>query len=296
MKFSLIVATKNRVNEVDRLLHSLVAQSHRDFEVILVDQNIDDRLSDVVNCYSPLFPLTHMRQEIPSASRARNRGMRVATGDLIAFPDDDCLYPPGLLTTVADFFETDATWDGLTVRVMDLESDRDAFDHCLQESSQVDLATGVRVGIGPSMFFRSHLAQNVAFDEDMGPGATWVGGEDTDYLLRCLDLKAAIYYNVDFFVRHPRPQDIYSVRQLIHREFIYGRGCGYLMRKHHATRADVMREFLVPFWLAVKYLVTGKFQEALTCPGMGIARILGYWEAMQKFKGVTYHEFEVRSN
>jgi hypothetical protein len=46
-----------------------------------------------------------------------------------------------------------------------------------------------------------------------------------------------------------------------------------LMRKHHATRADVMREFLVPFWLAVKYLVTGKFQEALTCPGMGIARI-----------------------
>ena len=65
MKFSLIVATKNRVNEVDRLLHSLVAQSHRDFEVILVDQNIDDRLSDVVNCYSPLFPLTHIPRSQP---------------------------------------------------------------------------------------------------------------------------------------------------------------------------------------------------------------------------------------
>ncbi|MEH1790989.1 MAG: glycosyltransferase [Nostoc sp.] len=295
MKFSLIVATKNRVNEVDRFLRSLTNQVGNNFEVIIVDQNLDDRLTDVVNRYSPLFPITHIKLETPGTSRARNRGIVLANGDIIAFPDDDCLYPPGFLTNVAHFFE-DATWDGLTVRVMDLEGDRDAFDHCLQESCQVDYTTGVSVGIGPSMFWRSHLAKKVAFDEDMGPGATWVGGEDTDYLLRCLDCDAAIYYNFDLFVRHPRPNDIYSLRQLIRREFTYGRGCGYLMRKHNAARTDLIREFLIPFWLMVKYTVTGKFRDALTCPGMGIARILGYWEAMQKFKGGNYHEFEVRSN
>lgn len=295
MKFSLIVATKNRVHQVDRFLRSLTDQSET-FQVIVVDQNLDDRLNDVVNRYSQQFPITHIKLETPGASRARNRGIVLANGDIIAFPDDDCLYSPGFLTNVSDFFEVDPSWDGLTVRVMDLEGDRDAFDYCLQESGKVNYTTGVSVGIGPSMFFRSHLAKKVAFDEDMGPGATWVGGEDTDYLLRCLDCNAAVYYNFDLFVRHPRPNDIYSLRQLIRREFTYGRGYGYLMRKRHAAWTYVTWELLIPFWLAVKYTATRKFRDALTCPGMGIARILGYWEAVQKFQGGNYHEFEVRSN
>lgn len=295
MKFSLIVATKNRVNEVDRFLRSLTTQGNENFEVIIVDQNLDDRLSDVVSRYTQQFPITHIKLETPGTSRARNRGLVLANGDIIAFPDDDCLYPPGFLTKVSHFF-ANSTWDGLTVRVMDLEGDRDAFDYCLQESGKVDYITGVSVGIGPSMFFRSHVAKRVAFDEDMGPGVTWVGGEDTDYLLRCFDCDAAIYYNFDLFVRHPRPNDIYTIRQLIRREFTYGRGYGYLMRKRNAPWTYVIWELLIPFWLAVKYTLTGKFRDALTCPGMGIARILGYWEGIQKFKGGNYHEFEVRSN
>lgn len=304
MKFSLVVATKNRVHEVDRFLRSLTTQvttqvgENQDvtFEVILVDQNPDDRLSHVVNLYSPLFPLTHLKQETPGTSRARNRGIGLATGDIIAFPDDDCLYPAGFLIQVTDFFEAEPSWEGLAVRVRELAGDRDAFDYCLQESGQVDLMTGVRVGIGPALFFRSHLAKKVTFDENMGPGAIWVGGEDTDYLLRCLDRNAAIYYDFDLFVRHPRPHDIYTVRQLIRREFTYGRGCGYLMRKHHATGSDLIREFLIPFWLAVKYAAIGNLRGALPFPGMGIARILGYWEAMQKFNRGNDHGFEVRSN
>ncbi len=296
MKFSLIVATKNRVEQVERLLESLVSQSEKDFEVIIVDQNLDARLAGVVNSYSSLLSIAHIKQQKPGTSRARNQGIKLACGEIIAFPDDDCLYPPDTLKSVSNFFN-DQEWDGLTVRVMDLQSDRDAFSHCLQTSRAVDYATGISVGIGPSMFFRSQVAKSVAFDESMGPGEKWVGGEDTDYLLRCLDWGATVYYSTDLFVRHPRPKSIYSLSQLIRREFTYGRGCGYLMRKHHATPKEVIREFWIPFGLLGKYTITGKFRDALTCPGMGIARILGYWEGMQHIQGgKDYYESEVRSN
>jgi hypothetical protein len=68
------------------------------------------------------------------------------------------------------------------------------------------------------------------------------------------------------------------------------------MRKHQATGPELLREFLIPFWLAVKYTATGNLRGALPFPGMRIARILGYWEAMQKFNGRNNHGFEVRSN
>ena len=44
MRFSLIVATLNRTDELGTLLESLNRQDHRDFEVIVIDQNADQRL------------------------------------------------------------------------------------------------------------------------------------------------------------------------------------------------------------------------------------------------------------
>lgn len=283
MKFSLVVPTKNRVNEVDRFLRSLVSQSYSDFEVIIVDQNSDDRLVNVVSCYHQAFTITHIQKANPGVSRARNQGRLLAKGDIIAYPDDDCLYPPDILAKVAHFFQTNSTWDGLTVRVMDLESDRDAFDYCLQKSGRVDDFTAWSLGIGPSMFFRVKLAKKIAFDEEMGPGATWVGGEDTDYLLHCLDNDAAVYYDSELFVRHPRPYAIYSSRQLAWREFTYGRGFGYLLRKRNISLSIVLYQLLEPMLLIAKYIVVGNFRYALPCPGMGLGRVLGYWEGVRKF-------------
>lgn len=296
MKFSLVVATKNRVNQVERFLRSLVDQSYREFEVIIVDQNPDERLIDVVKYYSQTFPIIHIQKAKSGVSHARNQGRLLAKGDIIAYPDDDCFYPPDLLVKIERFFQTNSTWDGLTVRVMDLESDRDAFDYSYQKSGRVDDTTAWSVGIGPSMFFRADLAKKIAFDEDMGPGATHVGGEDTDYLLRCLDRNANIYYDFELFVRHPRPYAIYSIRQLTWREFTYGRGFGYLMRKRNIPLSIVLQQLIEPTILFAKYILVGNFRYALPCPGMGLGRVLGYWEGVRNLPRGNCHEFEIRSN
>lgn len=283
MKFSLVVATRNRVSEVNRFLRSLIAQNHQNFEVIIIDQNSDDCLVEIVESYRESLSIIHIQKAKPGASRARNQGRLIAKGDIIAYPDDDCVYPPDFLAKVANFFESDLTWDGLTVRIMDLESDRDAFDYCLQNSGKVDFITAWSLGIGPSMFFRAELARQVAFDEEMGPGETWVAGEDTDYLLHCLDRGANIYYDFELFVRHPRPYANYTVPQLARREFTYGRGFGYLLRKRNISLSIVFYQLIEPLITIAKYIVAGNLRYALPCPGSGAGRVLGYWEGVRKF-------------
>ena len=108
---SLIVATLNRVAELERLLASLDGQTVEHFEVIIVDQNPDDRLAGTLARH-PKLNLVHLRCR-PGASRARNVGLRAARGNIIGFPDDDCWYPENVLKVVTEWFASHPEFDGL---------------------------------------------------------------------------------------------------------------------------------------------------------------------------------------
>jgi glycosyltransferase involved in cell wall biosynthesis len=89
MKVSLILATVNRVNELEIFLKSLSNQTYQKFELILVDQNMDARLNEIVNKYRSTCKIKHIQAE-RGLSKARNVGFHHITGDIVAFPDDDC--------------------------------------------------------------------------------------------------------------------------------------------------------------------------------------------------------------
>ena len=112
MKASLIVATKGRVDEVGRLFDSLCKQTYRDFEVIVVDQNPDDRLGELVRTYGAGMTIRWIRWS-PGLSRARNAGLKQASGEIVAFPDDDCVYPDETLEQVVQEFRRVPECDGL---------------------------------------------------------------------------------------------------------------------------------------------------------------------------------------
>src|SRR5271157_1281152 len=108
---SLIVTTIDRVAELERLLTTLDAQSYKDFEVLVVDQNPDDRLVAVVQKHQGLT-IRHLRSG-RGLSRGRNAGLRAAKGDIIAVPDDDCWYPDQLLATVTEWLALHPEFDAL---------------------------------------------------------------------------------------------------------------------------------------------------------------------------------------
>ncbi len=114
--FDLVVATIGRGEELARLLDSLEAQEYSAVRVLLVDQNDDDRVEEVVA--GRRLEIVRLRSA-RGLSRARNVALQHLSADLVAFPDDDCVYPPALLQRVAARFAGSETLDGLTGRAAD---------------------------------------------------------------------------------------------------------------------------------------------------------------------------------
>lgn len=236
MKLSLIVATKGRVEELCRLFDSLTRQEHEDFEVILVDQNLDGRLNTLVDGYLKRLQINHLLQEKPGLSRARNVGRKYINGDIVCFPDDDSVYPPNVLHQVNETLTLHQESDGIVVSIRAIDDDDYAFDTCggTGKSAEIDHQLAYNVGVSHSMFFRREIADVLDFDEQMGAGAgtSWGSGEDTDYLFRVLAHGYRICYEADFFVRHPRPLADPSLSRRLRRGLSYGLGNGYFLAKH----------------------------------------------------------------
>jgi glycosyltransferase involved in cell wall biosynthesis len=107
--FSLIIATLNRVEHNICLLTSLKEQTFKDFEVIIVDQNSHDNLKDgLMNDLQDFDSIyLHVKKDM-GLSAARNYGLNHASGQVVAFPDDDCWYQKDSLQLVYDYLQRDS--------------------------------------------------------------------------------------------------------------------------------------------------------------------------------------------
>ena len=200
MFFSLVMPTLNRPAEVARFLASLDTQTHRDFELIVVDQNAVDRLSAILAPYTAKFPIKHIRTgKKIGASVARNLGAASMTGDVLCFPDDDCWYDPDCLERVARLLESNPGIDGLTGCVVGQR-------YFSKRSRAVNKYRVWWQCMEFSIFFRSRIVDRIGLmDPTMGPGAgtPWGACEGVDYILRAVDAGFNIQYFADLQIHHP---------------------------------------------------------------------------------------------
>jgi len=107
---SIVVPVFNGSGTIDDLLRSLIALNYprERYEIIVVDSNSQDDTVQHVQRYP--VKLLHER-EMQSGFAARNRGVRAATGEAIAFTDADCIaHPDWLCRLLTD--HKDRRWGG----------------------------------------------------------------------------------------------------------------------------------------------------------------------------------------
>ncbi len=243
MHVSLVVATVERVMELDRLLASLADQTYREFDVVVVDQNPDDRLAAVLERYSGAFSITYHRAESRGVSRARNLGEIVAKGDIISFPDDDCWYAPDLLWQVVSFFSDSGQYDGLTGRVVD-ETGTPSVGCWDKQAGEISRFNEWRRSAESVIFLRRRAFISAGgFDKHLGPGAgtPWGACEGDDLILRALNTGSRIYYDPTLQVFHPATRQLSDPASL-QKAYAYSRGMGRVMRLHN-----------YPFWFVSYY-------------------------------------------
>lgn len=230
MKFSLIMGTLGRCDEVGEFLASLQRQDHRNFELLIVDQNPDERLAPLIEEYRRHFRILRYRSA-PGLSRARNVGLRYATGDVIAFPDDDCWYPDGLLSYVARRLQAQPSLDGLTGRFVDAQGRSEG--RWLPRTQLLNRFSVWRGAISFSIFLRRRLVERIGeFDEDLGVGAgtPWGAGEETEFMLRGLQAGGRVEFDRDLVLHHPVKTADYG-EAAIERQCRYEAGFGRVIRR-----------------------------------------------------------------
>jgi len=86
---TVVIPTYNRAHLIGRALRSVLAQTHQDFEIIIVDDGSSDDTEEVINNY-PDQRITYYRHgRNRGGSVARNTGIELAKGRFIAFLDSD---------------------------------------------------------------------------------------------------------------------------------------------------------------------------------------------------------------
>jgi GT2 family glycosyltransferase len=245
---SVVVPTNfARPDQLRRCVKALAELDHPDYEVIVVDnQRGDAPLTEIEG-------VRVVREPVPGISAARNRGVSVATGEFVAFTDDDAVVHPHWLTALGERFASEPEASAVTGLVAPLELETDAQILFEQSGSGLDRgfapltferagrfsvrrrdrrAGTERVqslyktgewGLGSNMAFRTAvLTASGGFDLALGVGTPTCGGEDLAMLLGLLFAGHRLAYEPSAITQHAHRGSFPELERQL-----YGYGIGF---------------------------------------------------------------------
>lgn len=120
-KISIIIPIYNAEKYLDECLSSVLQQTYKDFEVIMVDDGSKDGSASICQAFAMSDPrFVYIHKENGGVSSARNKGLDVARGEFISFVDSDDWISENYVETFLRYgTEADITFFGLTAIKVD---------------------------------------------------------------------------------------------------------------------------------------------------------------------------------
>ncbi|BCL37656.1 glycosyltransferase family 2 protein [Nostoc sp. MS1] len=221
---SIVICTRNRPEQLARCLRSLLNLSQPPQQIIVVDNAPQDETTRGIVAQIP--QVQYILEPTPGLSRARNTGIRHATGEIIAFTDDDVEVHPDWCVRLQQAFinpqvlavtglmlpaelETEAQYifhqgsGGSAWDYRAINYDRQFFANMQHRGVPV-----WRIGAGANMAFRRQAFELVGyFDERLGAGASGCS-EDSEMWYRILAEGGICRYEPTSVVFHYHRRDI----------------------------------------------------------------------------------------
>lgn len=261
---SVIVCTYSRCESLKDTLESLLTQESDDsfnYEIIVVDNNSNDKTRDVVESYIQKLPnrVRYVFESAQGLSSARNKGVKEAKGEILAFTDDDVIVSPSWLKNIVETFEqycADCVFGRIkplcdeSVLPVWLRRDRrlwvalsllDYGDNRRIITNRNESMNGANFALKKEVFtvikgFRTDLGVN---------GNKHYIGEETDIFARLLKQGRKIVYAPDATVIHKIPIERRSKKYFFSWYFLGGESLACQFKYDAAGR----RFLNVPFWV-----------------------------------------------
>ena len=179
-KVSVIIPTYNRAASLLRAINSVLGQSFKDFELIVVDDGSTDDTASIISDFSSII---YLKQENKGVSSARNLGIANANGQYVAFLDSDDEWLPSKLSSQIEYIQlnpkfrwvhTEEVWIRNNIRVNQM------IKHKKGQGDQFLPSLNLCLISPSSVLIEKTLLENNLFDE------SFKVCEDYDLWLRLL--------------------------------------------------------------------------------------------------------------
>lgn len=182
MNISICITVLNEEESISKLLDSLLLQSKKASEIVMVDGGSKDKTVEIIRHYQKKYPFIKLVVEKSSRAKARNITCEIAKSEIIAMTDAGCVADRDWLKNITKPFETDR---------VDVVA---GFYH-MQGSEPCQKAMSVFMGVTPRKFDHKFLpsTRSIAFTkkiwEEVGGFPENVAGtaEDTLFNKKLID-------------------------------------------------------------------------------------------------------------
>ncbi len=166
---SVIIPVFNAERFLPDALTSVLSQAYANLELIFVDDGSTDRSREIIG--GTPGKIRYLRQENSGPAAARNRGLEIAEGDVLAFQDADDIWPARKLEIQLAAFEKDPALEIVMGKVQKVQGPS------LEALENID-APCFAVNLAASIFRRSAFERVGLFDEQLR------FSEDVDWFMR----------------------------------------------------------------------------------------------------------------
>ena len=174
-KFSIIIPIYNTARFLKETVDRVINQSidfKENIELIFVDDGSTDNSKEICLEYCDEYPsnIKYLYQNHVGQSKARNLGLKEATGDIITFLDSDDKFKLNCLAEVNSFFKNNDI-DFLTIPMFFFDG-RHGKHHLNDKFAEnrivdpFDDISFIQTSV-PSCFFKKSIIENVKFNEEL---------------------------------------------------------------------------------------------------------------------------------
>jgi GT2 family glycosyltransferase len=210
-------------------------------ELIVVDNNSSDDTKSIVLDFIKQSAATvkYVYEIRPGLSHARNAGIDAASGEIIAFTDDDCFVDPNWLFCIIKEFQTDPTLSGIGGRIELYDSRDKPVTIRTSQIRSVFSSTDDVFGFiqGCNMAFRHEVFDQIGnFDVRFGAGTILKSAEDCDFIYRVYKNGFKMLYSPDACVYHNHGRRTNPQVYDLNRGYTIGKGAFFCK---HILNGDV---------------------------------------------------------
>lgn len=299
-KVSVIIPTYNRVKLLPEALDSVLNQTYRDFEIIIVDDGSMDNTKEIVESYinlqtrQPVNPLTirYIYQENKGPAAARNTGIKQVRGEYIAFLDSDDSWLPEKLEKSINFI-TQNKFDWMCTafyRVLELEGKLEQKVACVEDSyldtSRQNLnliKNGLFFFSDVPLFTSSILVRKFSFEKSGLFDETFKIGEDFDMFLRFEENNL-----LGGYLNEPLCTYRINGSSITQSENISGLKESLRLAKKHALllglqKQHIRKSYSEFLWRCADiFFGSGKYWDSLSC----LIKSICFYPSLAKFKKI----------